>query len=483
MTGSGRETDFAALDAKTMVEGFAAGSFDPVDVLEATMARIERFDPVFKAFVMRDVNAKATAEASAARYRDGQAFGPLDGVPIAIKDNLVVAGMPATWGSRLFADTVCADDELPVARIRAAGAVIVGKTNTPEFAVEGYTGNALFGVTGNPWNPSLTPGGSSGGSVAAVASRMLSVALGTDGGGSIRRPAAYTGLVGLKPSIGRIPRHGGLPQVLLDFEVVGPIARTVHDVALAYRVMAGPDIRDPASRLIAGLGPVSEPECRRLRILYVESFGDAPCDPEIRASVRAAADALSGLGHDVVEGPLPLPIARLNELWPEIGSVGLARLAEEQPRFRALASRKYVDMAERGAALGAVRIAEIVAEVQRLRGLASECFAALDAIMTPACAAMPWAAHVSHPEVIDGHSVGPRGHAVYTGWVNAIGHPAIVLPAAPASNGLPIGFQVVGDIGAEELLLALAERYEQEAPWASRQPALAIGQADARGMP
>jgi aspartyl-tRNA(Asn)/glutamyl-tRNA(Gln) amidotransferase subunit A len=469
MSTAGSSADLAGLDAGAMVRGYEGGTFSPVDVLDAAAGRIERLDPQLNAFVARSESARQAAEASAVRYRDGRPLSPLDGVPVAIKDNLVVAGMPATWGSRVFAGTICAGDELAVARLRAAGAVIIGKTNTPEFAVEGFTGNALFGVTGNPWDPSLTPGGSSGGSVAAVSARMVPVALGTDGGGSIRRPAAYTGLVGLKPTIGRIARHGGLPQVLLDFEVVGPLARTTADLATAYAIMAGSDVRDPTSRAVPL--PRRRSAVRdRLRVLYVESFGDAPCDPEIRRSTRALADTIADLGHDVRAGPLPLDIERLNAIWPTIGAIGLARLVVDIPAMKSLASQKYLEMAEKADAIGAVHLASIIEQVGFLRGQASAWFGDNDIILTPSCAAMPWAAGDSHPETIDDQAVGPRGHAIYTGWVNAIGHPAIALPSEPHVDGMPIGAQLVGDLGSEEMLLDLAGCVERLRPWAHRMP-------------
>ena len=209
--------------------------------------------------------------------------------------------MPAAWGSRLFEAFVPEHDELPVARLRAAGAVILGKTNVPEFTLEGYTGNLLFGVTRNPWDLGLTPGGSSGGAVASVALGLTPFAVATDGGGSIRRPASHTGLVGLKPSIGRVARDHSFPQILLDFEVVGPIARTVADAAMIYSVIAGPDELD-RKLLFAqqpnGTADFSAPR-ERLRILYVPRFADAPLDREIADSVAAAARQLGELGHDV----------------------------------------------------------------------------------------------------------------------------------------------------------------------------------------
>ncbi|HSF95669.1 MAG TPA: amidase, partial [Thermohalobaculum sp.] len=298
------------LDATGLAEAFRRGESDPAEALGEFRARIERIDPALNAFVTLNEAAETEAAASAERIRRG-CRRPLDGVPLAIKDSLAVAGMPAAWGSRVFAGAPYTADELPVRRLRDAGAVILGKTNTPEFAVEGYTGNDLFGVTGNPWNPALTPGGSSGGTVAAVAAGLASAGIGTDGGGSIRRPAAYTGLFGLKPTIGRCARAGGLPQVLLDFEVVGPLTRSARDLRLIYHCLAGPDPADPRSRAV----PNGATAPHGLRILYVETFGDAPLDPGIRASVADAARRLGEMGHRIEAGALPFDLGPLNENW------------------------------------------------------------------------------------------------------------------------------------------------------------------------
>lgn len=436
---------------------YRRGETDPVTVAEAYRARIGVIDPKLNCYVSLNPELAGEAEASAARWRAGAPKSPLDGVPVAVKDNLVVRGMPATWGSELFAARGdCTHDELPVARLREAGALVLGKTNTPEFAVEGYTGNRLFGVTGNAWNPELTPGGSSGGSVSAVAAGLAACAIGTDGGGSIRRPAGYTGLYGLKPTIGAVPRAGGLPQVLQDFEVVGGLARSATDLSLLQTVLAGPDRADPMSRRRA------KPEMARdrLRILYVPTLGENPCDTGILASCAAVAGTLQDLGHMVEEGPMPFDLQALNAFWPSFGQVGLAAMRKALPEMARLASPQYLAMADQGDAITAPDFHAALELVRALRAQASAFFADRDIIMTPASAAQPWAADTPFPATINNRPVGPRGHAVYTGWVNAAGLPGLTIPANHHADGMPVGMQLIGDMFTEDRLLDLAASYE-----------------------
>jgi aspartyl-tRNA(Asn)/glutamyl-tRNA(Gln) amidotransferase subunit A len=410
----------------------------------------------------------AEAEASAARYVAGRPLGPLDGVPIAIKDNIAARGLAATWGCPWYAGFIPEADELPVARLREGGLVILGKTNVPEFTLEGYTGNRLFGATRNPWDASLTPGGSSGGSVAAVAAGFVPIAIGTDGGGSIRRPASYTELVGLKPSIGKIARGGGLPQLLLDFEVIGPIARTVDDLSLLFNALAGPDRRDHRSRRYTSTRRLEQPPLRN--VLLVERMGDKPTDPEILRCVNLAADALAKLGLRVERGSLPFDIGPADSVWSIVAEVSLARLFDQNPGISETASGKYREMAERGGALPVTAFLAELEKVSRFRDQVGAAFEHVDMIMTPACAAMPWRATEAWPRMIDGQEVGPRGHAIYTGWVNVCGHPAISLPAPPASNGLPVGFQLVADLDADQQLIDIARLYENSSAWIRRWP-------------
>ena len=440
-----------------LAAAFRAGSADPVSVAAEYRARITRIDPELNCYVALNPNLEKEAAESAARFQKSVPRSALEGVPIAVKDNLVVSGMPASWGSAVFADRGnCETDELPIARLRAAGAIILGKTNTPEFAVEGYTNNRLFGTTGNAWNSKLTPGGSSGGSVSAVAAGMAAAAIGTDGGGSIRRPAGYTGLCGLKPTIGAVPRSGGLPQVLLDFEVAGGMARSAADLRLLHDVMAGPDRADPMSRRRA------EPPMPRenLRVLYVPLLGENPCDPGILSRCADAVDVLRKMGHTVTEGHIPFELDALNAFWSKFGQVGLASMRDAIPEMATKASQKYLDMADQGAAVPASEFYGALDQVRELRAAASIFFADWDAIMIPSAAAQPWAADQPYPLTIDGQEVGPRGHAIYTGWVNAAGLPAINLPAQRHDDGMPVGFQLIGDMFAEDLLLGLGADYE-----------------------
>ena len=439
-----------------LAASFRSGELDPVSICETFRRRIATIDPVLNCYVAMNPALSHEAQQSAERWRLGKPLSPLDGVPIAGKDNLVTAGMPASWGSAAFADEICQADELPVARLRAAGALVIGKTNTPEFAVDGYTGNAIFGITRNALNPELSPGGSSGGSASAVAAGMAMAALGTDGGGSIRRPAGFTGLYGLKPGIGAVPRAGGLPQVLLDFEVVGGLARSVADLRLLHDVLAGPDLEDPVSRTY----PRKPARREKLRILHVPILAGQPCDPAIVEASARAARVMASLGHEVETAGMPVDLSELNAIWPRIARMGLARMFDVFPQRAEKASEAYVQMADEGRGLRATDLWAILEIVNSLRRDVARIFAEWDMILMPCSAAQPWAAELPFPGRIDGRHVGPRGHAIFTGWINAAGVPALAVPVPSPGNALPVGIQMVADIGEEDLLMATGEIYE-----------------------
>ena len=444
----------------------------PVDVLQAVLQRYEKVNPTINAVVTLDAEgAHDAARAAEQRLMRGEQLSELDGVPVTIKDNIQVKGLRATWGSALYRGYVPQRDELAVTRLRAAGAVIVGKTNTPEFALSGFTDNRLFGPTRNPWHTDLTPGGSSGGAVAALAAGIAPLALGTDAGGSIRRPASYAGVVGFRPSTGRIARAYGFPPMAGDFQVIGPAARTVEDVAMLFRHLSGPDPID----LTSLRAPPQESRAQRpLRIRCVLSMGNVPIEPEIVNSVREATTILKSLGHEVVEGAAPYDVANVDQIWGTLSAAGLARVLTTYVGWREKIHPSLIPVAERGATVTGIEYALALDAVAELRRSMAQAFDQYDVLATPTCAAHPWPIGTPYPKEIDGVPVGPRGSALFSTFVNAAALPAISLPVKPSASGLPIGMQLVARYDSDETLLSLAAEFESAQPWASRWPEIEL---------
>jgi aspartyl-tRNA(Asn)/glutamyl-tRNA(Gln) amidotransferase subunit A len=445
-------------DAAALARAYAAGTLSPLEVTQDCLARIARWQPHANAFTHVDAaGALAAAADSTARWRAGAPRGPLDGVPATVKDCLHVAGMPTTWGSHTLGDFRPAADESAVAALRAAGAVLLGKTNCPEFTMQGYTGNPRFGVTRNPWNLALTPGGSSGGAVAALAAGCGAIALATDGGGSIRRPAGYGGLVGFKPSAGAVPAAGSVPAMYLQHEAVGAMARSMADLVATLRVIARPGVVPEA------LAPPVSP-----RVLAIARFGEHPVDAPIAAAFDAALDTLRGLGAQVTVLPRFDGAEAVNAQWMLLAAVGLAWVFEHAPQ-RAEFGARAPDESQLGPALQAnlalgrrtpsTAFFALLDAVKTLDGEVRALFAAHDLIVTPSAAAMPWPAADTHPPVIGGQPVGPRGHAVFTAIGNACGLPGLTLPCG-VHDGLPIGLQVLGPAGADARVLAFGLQAE-----------------------
>lgn len=457
----------SASDLSALLE---AGTLTPVDLLDTFEDRYARLNALINAFASLDPKgARAAAEASAERQRHGTRLGPLDGVPISVKDNLYVAGLPAEWGSRLFAGHVPERDDICIERLRAAGVVIVGKSATAEFALSGRTETDVLGTTRNPYDLSLTPGGSSGGAVASVAAGLLPLGLGTDAGGSIRLPASYAGLVGLRPSNGRIPRRHGFPPMVLDFQAIGLVARTVADVELLFSILSGPDRRDPASCLASSAaGDTGE----RLRLGWFDVVGGEVPDDAVRASLEEALRVLSGLGHQVVRCDPPFEVARLRSIWETLSSVGAARVARRFPAWEGQITKPLAAIVGRGLARSGADYVDALDLLQTFRADVSAAWGDYDALVIPTGAAPAWPVALEHPAVIGGRAGSGGTQSMFCGWVNAAGYAGLSVPGTPHPDGRPIGVQFVARAGEDEMLLRLGRMYENAAPWRERWPAL-----------
>src|ERR1700722_7809420 len=318
------------LDATALSALLATREITPLQLLELALARLDAFEPGLNAFTHVDRDgALVAARAATDRQAAGARLGPLDGIPVSVKDNIFVAGLPAQWGSLLFRDHLPDRDDICVERLRAAGAVIVGKTTTPELAMLGRTDSRLSGVTRSPWDPALTPGGSSGGASASVAAGITPLAIGTDMGGSTRLPASYTGLVGMRPSTGRIPRRFGFPATCIDFQVIGPFARTMRDMRLLYGVLAGPDARDPYSQRFPTAPDVMAGS--RLRIGWFTAIGNESATPEVAASGAAAVHGLTGANCAVTPVSPPFDLGALRGFHATLTAAAAARIVVRFP--------------------------------------------------------------------------------------------------------------------------------------------------------
>jgi aspartyl-tRNA(Asn)/glutamyl-tRNA(Gln) amidotransferase subunit A len=456
------------LDAVAMSALLEARETTSLDLLDQALARLDALEPVLNCFTHVDRHGALTAaRASSARQAAGTRLSLLDGIPISVKDNIFVAGLPARWGSLLFRDFKPERDDICVERLRAAGAVIIGKTTTPEFAMSGRTDSRLSGVTRSPWNPALTPGGSSGGASASVAAGVTPLAIGTDMGGSTRLPASYTGLVGMRPSTGRIPRRFGFPATAIDFQVIGPFARTMRDMRLLYGVLAGPDTRDPFSQRFP---PASEVTAdRRLRIGWFTSIGDEAATSEVAECVAIAVHALAGMNCVIAPVSAPFDLVALRNLHVTLTAAAAARIVVRFPdRWRAETCDNVRAAAERGLAISASAYVDALDALAAWRSDVTASWGNYDALILPTAAAPAWLAEDEAPP---GLTLATQG--MFGAWVNAGGLPAISVPGQPHPDGRPIGIQLVAPFGHEAVVLEIAQRLETAAPWADRWPTLA----------
>ncbi|WP_163851609.1 amidase [Pseudooceanicola aestuarii] len=472
---------YAALSAGDIAEAVRDGRLSAAEVTEAAIARMELTEPHLHAFCTPapDLARRSAAAVDAARAA-GETLGPLAGVPVGIKDLVATKDLVTAMGSTLYRDFVPEDDDIVVERLKDAGAVILGKTNVPEFGYSGVGHNPVFETTRNPWNTDLTPGGSSAGSGASVAAGVTPFAIGSDGGGSVRIPSAHCGLVGVKASMGRVPLWPGcrderFPGVSSweSLEHIGPMARSVEDAALMLSVIAGPDMRDRHTipNDIAWLDEARAGQLRPLRIAFSEDFGYLAVDPEVRRVVREAATVFErDLGCEVVPAD-PGWSNPGNDFWGLVlADSDLAGMRAWLPDHASEMSPHLVKMLQTPHDDEALTNANMARK--RLCNIAARFFGQYDLLISPTLTVPPFALHMQGPEKTDGRIVDPSDWLGFCFPFNMTGQPAASVPAGLTAEGLPVGLQIVGRHLDDATVLRAAAAYQAARPWAHLVPPL-----------
>ena len=461
--------DLAFAPAHAVAAAVRRRELSPVAVVEAALRRIERANPTLNAFVaLRGDDALADARALEARIARGEDPGLLAGVPFGVKDLEDLAGLATTQGSVPFRNHVARRDSTQVARLRRAGAIALGKTNTPEFGYTAFTKNRLFGTTRNPWNPERTPGGSSGGSAAAIAAGLVPLATASDGGGSVRIPACYVGAFGLKPTFGRISRGPFEFRDWIDTTCYGPITRCVEDAALFLDAVVGPDPHDPDSLPHPGYSYRARLDelPAGLRVAYSPTLGYARVADDVRREVEGAVAVLG----DVLGRPIDPLADRFTDPgfgWASLNAFQLqAELAPIIEAHREEWGRGFIRGVDYGARVTAAEIGRYQRERLQLIEEFATVFARYDLLLTPTLPTTAFAAGGPLPEGIGGEAFASPLHAVaFTYPFNLTGHPAATVRAGFADDGLPVGLQLVAERGREDLLLQVARAYERARPF------------------
>lgn len=445
----------------------------PSELMAATLARVEETHPKLNAFcTLRADAAMAEARALDERIARREEVGPLAGLPFGVKELEDAAGMPTTFASKPFKNNMPAGDSVQVARLKAAGAIVIGKTNAPEFGYTAFTKNLLFGVTRNPWNLERTPGGSSGGSSAAIAGGVIPIATGSDGGGSVRIPACYTGCFGLKPTFGRIPHDQSLGmQQWNDTSVLGPLTRTVRDAAIFMDAVVGYHPADPDSLPHPGISyqAILERLPKKLRIAFHPDFGQ-PVQRDVAREIAQAVEVFRHLGHEVTTIDDPVPDT--GATWMRLGATqGLAQLHEWLEKYRDDFGRAFAS-----GTLAAERITwpSYGRAYRRRHEFNQWCrrvFERFDLLLTPVLPTEAFPAGGPPPAEINGQPLkDPLGAVVFTYPFNLSGHPAASVRAGLTDSGLPAGLQIVAERYREDLVLQASYAYEQARPWNNKWP-------------
>ncbi len=473
--------DICAMDTRSLAQAVSSRQISPVEAVDAALERLERLDPVLNAFTtLVPDQARAEAQRLADAIARGEPVGPLAGVPTGVKDLICTRGITTASGSHAYADYVPEDDDVVVERIKAAGAIVIGKTQVPEFGYSGTGLTPLAEPTRNPWDLARTSGGSSAGSGAAVATGIGPFSLGSDGGGSVRIPASFCGLFGMKATMGRVPLWPGTkderyPGVSSweSLEHIGPLTRTVADAALVLSVIAGPDVRDRLSIPTDDVDWLRAPEgeLSGVRVAYSADFGYAVVDPSVREVVERAVG--------VFEKDLGIPVDRADPGWPdpyegfwgvvvaESDLAGLRRMADElgermSPHLVDVLRSDWTAEQLTSANVGRKAVANASARF----------FSRYDLLLTPTLAVPPFEHGIQGPTVIDGRDVEPFYWLSFTFPWNLTGQPAATVPAGFTPEGLPVGLQITGRRLDDALVLRASAAFEAAAPWAQHWPSV-----------
>jgi Asp-tRNA(Asn)/Glu-tRNA(Gln) amidotransferase A subunit family amidase len=457
--------DLTFLSAVELALQIRRKNLSPIEAVNTYLAQIEKLNSQLNAFVQIDAERarKSAAEAESAVMRN-QTIGPLHGVPVSIKSSISVAGLRCEAGSRLRSGFVARKDAVLVERLKNAGAIILGATNTPEFLMAWETDNLLYGRTNNPWNLERTAGGSSGGESAAIAACMSAGGVGSDGGGSIRVPAHFCGICGLKATPGRIPSTGHFPVSAGPFAligVVGPMARTTADLKILFEVMQGRDAGDTCSAPVPVRWP-SQHEVTKLRVGYFEDDGCTAVTPEIRAAIKTAAQALRDAGF-TVEPCLPHGLEEAKELWHKYfvvaGGMLLRPMCSGRESDISPILKQFLEWSQAGTALtsGSILDAWVRRDLLRTRFLTQ--MEHYPILLCPPAAISAFR-HGERSWQIENKTVHYLDAWSYAEFFNLLGNPGVVVPAGGSAEGLPIGVQIVSRPWEEEQALLVAEIIE-----------------------
>ncbi len=456
--------------ATALIAEMSAGRLSAVDVMRATLDRIAVVNGSVNAIVAMRDEGELLAEARA--LDEGPVKGALHGLPIAVKDLVIVAGIPSSQGSPLFKDYVPAKDDLIAARMRAAGAILIGKTNTPEFGLGSHTFNPVYGATRNPYDTERSCGGSSGGAAVALATGMVTLADGSDMMGSLRNPAAWNNVYGFRPTWGRVPAEPVGDVFLHQLSTLGPMARNPEDIGLLLDVISGPDARQPLSGPSRAVSPVRAMDMTGMRIGWLGDWGGAfPYEEGIVDLCQSALEIFTQLGASVEHVPAPFEAEKMWESWATLRSWSVAASLAPLTEHRAKLKDTALWELDRGLGLTAMQVHRASVARSDWYRRAAELFERFDALVLPAAQVWPFDVDVPYPTEIAGKKMD-----TYHRWmqvvvpVSLIGLPCLSVPAGFGAEGLPLGLQVFGPRGADERILSIGAAYHDATQWPQNKP-------------